>query len=436
MDKNNSSGSVSRYFLEFINLPRHILFAAFAISAAASFLLFGYEFIRAVSESLFIAAYTAENLPRVMAAVLPGLLLLLYIYGRLLSWLGATRTLAITSVLSGVLILGTYIALLNGIDFAAAIIYVFREAYIVIVLEQFWSFVNSTLTTKQAKTINGPFCAIASVGSVVGGLLVNRWAETLGSETLLLFTTASLIPAAIFGVIAYNLAGEPKPAVAEEGGRRGHLGVKTLFSSRYLVFIGLLILSTQVISTVLVIRFDGLVEKEILNTDTMTAYFGKFYAGLAAIAAVLQLIVVPIALRFVSIRIIHIGIPIVHLVNGLILTLTPSLRAGSRAFLMFKALDYSLFRAGKELFYMPLSYDERYRAKQIIDSFLYRSGKSGSASVIALIGVVVKTIPGAVYSIAAMVASCIWGGLILNLTSQYQKIEKTDKNVDNNTDIV
>ena len=118
------------------------------------------------------------------------------------------------------------------------------------------------------------------------------------------------------------------------------------------------------------------------------------------------------------------------------MTLTPSLRAGSRAFLMFKALDYSLFRAGKELFYMPLSYDERYRAKQIIDSFLYRSGKSGSASVIALTGVVVKTIPGAVYSIAAMVASCIWGGLILNLTSQYQKIEKTDKNVDNNTDIV
>lgn len=74
-----------RSFSEFLDLPRHILFAAFAISAAASFLLCGYEFIRAVSESLFIATYTAENLPRVLAAVLPGLLLILYIYGRLLS---------------------------------------------------------------------------------------------------------------------------------------------------------------------------------------------------------------------------------------------------------------------------------------------------------------------------------------------------------------
>ncbi len=416
--------------------PRRILFATLSISAAASFLLCGYEFIRAVSDSLFIEVYTAENLPRAMVAVPPSVLLILYIYGRLLSWIGATRTLAITSVLSGALILGCYIALSREIDFAAAIIYVFREAYIVIIIEQFWSFVNSTLTSKQAKIINGPFCAIASVGSVVGGMLVARWAETLGSEKLLLFTAGSLIPAAIFGIIAYTLAGEPQPTVAEEGGRRGHLGLKTFFSSKYLVFIGLLILSTQVISTVLELRFKGLVETEIPVTDTRTAYFGNFYAMLGAISAIMQLIVVPIALRFVSLKIIHISIPIVHLLNGLILTLKPSLRTGARAFLTFKALDYSLFRGAKELFYMPLSYDERYRAKQIIDSFGYRFAKGGSAGMIELIRLVVITIPGAAFSIVAMIVSCIWSGLVLNLTSYYQKLEKTDKNVDKKTRIV
>ena len=436
MDKNNSTRNVFHYFSEFVNLPRRILFAAFAISAAASFLLCGYEFIRAVSDSLFIEVYTAKNLPWVMTAVPPSVLLILFPYGLFLSWLGATRTLAITSILSGALILSCYFALSSGIGFAAAIIYVFREAYIVIILEQFWSFVNSTLKSKQAKTINGPFCAIASVGSVIGGKLVARWAETLGSETLLVFAASSLIPAAILGVIAYALAGEPKPTVAEEGGRRGHLGLKTFFSSKYLVFIGLLIISTQVISTVLDLRFKGLVEMDFPVKDTRTAYIGNFYGNLGAVAAVLQLIVVPLALRFVSIRIIHIGIPIMHLINGLVLTLKPSLGTAARAFLTFKALDYSLFRAGKELFYIPLSYDERYRAKQIIDSFLYRSAKGGSAGVLALIGLFIKTIPGMAYSITAMVASCIWGGLVTNLTSQYQKLEKTDKNVDNETSIV
>ena len=408
--------------------PKRIIFAALSISVAASFLLCGYEFIRAVSDSLFIEVYTAKNLSRAMVAVPPSVLLILYIYGRLLSWIGATRTLAVTSVLSGVLILGCYIALLREIGFAAAIIYVFREAYIVIIIEQFWSFVNSTLTSKQAKIINGPFCAVASVGSVVGGMLVARWAEVLGSEKLLLFAASSLIPAAIFGIIAYTLAGEPQPTVAEEGGRRGHLGLKTFFSSKYLVFIGLLILSTQVISTVLELRFKGLVETEIPVTDTRTAYFGNFYAMLGAISAIMQLIVVPIALRFVSLKIIHIGIPIVHLLNGLVLTLKPSLRTSARAFLTFKALDYSLFRAAKELFYMPLSYDERYRAKQIIDSFGYRFAKGGSAGVIELIRLVVITIPSAAFSIVAMVISGVWGGIVLNLTSRYQKLEKTNKN--------
>ncbi|MCY4401467.1 MAG: Npt1/Npt2 family nucleotide transporter [Candidatus Poribacteria bacterium] len=416
-------------------LPRRILYAAFAISAAASFLLCGYEFIRAVSTSLFIDAYGSENLPRVWMVVSPSIILILYIYGLLLSWLGATRTLVVTSVLSALFILICYYALLVGIPWTAAIVYVFREAYIVIIIEQFWSFVNSTLTSKQAKAINGPFCAIASLGSYAGGKLVSRWAEPLGTETLLLFTAGSLIPAAIFCSLAYYFAGEPKPSVDEEGGKRGHLGLKTFLSSKYLILLGVLILSTQVISTVLDLRFNNLVEAEITVTDTRTAYYGNFYGNLGLVAAILQLAAVPIALRFISIRFVHICIPIVHFINGFVLTLIPTLRSGAWSFLTFKALDYSFFRAAKELFYMPLTYDERYRAKQIIDSFGYRFGKGGSGGVLELVRLFVKTIPGAALSITAMIVSCIWSGVVQNLATNYQKIVNTEKKVDNNNSI-
>ena len=409
--------------------PRRILFAAISISIAASFLLCGYEFIRAVSTSLFVESYGAENLPRAMVAVPPSLMLLLYVYGMLLSRLGATRTLAITSLLSGALIFGCYLALFRGVHFASAILYVFREAYIVIIIEQFWSFVNSTLTPAQAKRINGPFCAVASVGSMVGGILVSRWAEPLGTQTLLLFTAGSLVPATIFSAIAYRLAGEPKPTLEEAGGRRGHLGARTLFSSRYLVILALLILSTQVVSTVLDLRFNGLVEIERPDVDTRTAFYGTFSTVLGGSAAVLQLIVVPLALRFISVRVIHLGIPMVHLLSGLTLTLRPSLRTGVLAYLLFKALDYSLFRAAKELFYMPRSYDERYRAKQLIDSFGYRFGKGGSAGVIELVRLVVKTIPGTAFPITAMVMAGLWTGIVSNLTTQYQQLEKSDESV-------
>ena len=276
--------------------PRRLIFAAISISSAACFVLFGYEFIRSVSTSLFVDAYGAENLPRGMMAIPPSMIVLLYGYGRLLSWQGATRALVVTSLFSAVLILWCYTALSRGMHFAAAIIYVFREAYIVIVIEQFWSFVNSVLTTEQAKRINGPFCAVASLGSFLGGTLVSKLATVLGTEALLLFTAGSLVPTAVLGVMAYRFGGEPKPSEEEVGGRLGHIGIKTFFRSKYLVFIGVLIISTQVVSTVLDLRFNLLAELERPDKDMRTAFYGSVYGNLGLAAGILQLVVVPFAL--------------------------------------------------------------------------------------------------------------------------------------------
>ena len=407
--------------------PRRLIFAAISISSAACFVLFGYEFIRSVSSSLFIEAYGAEYLTRGMVAVPPSMIVMLYCYGRLLSWQGATRALTITSLFSAILILGCYAALSRGMSFAAAIIYVFREAYIVIVIEQFWSFVNSVLTTEQAKRINGPFCAVASIGSFLGGTLVSKLATVLGTEALLLFTAGSLVPTAALGVLAYKFGGEPKPSEEEAGGRLGHIGVRTLFRSRYLIFIGVLIISTQIVSTVLDLRFNILAEMERPDTDMRTAFFGSVYGSLGLAAGILQLVAVPLALRFIALRYIHLTIPLVHFVSSFILTVSPSLRTGTAAYVIFKALDYSLFRAGKELFYMPLSYDSRYRAKQIIDSFGYRFSKGGSAGVIELVRLGVGAIAGVAYSITAMVVAVLWGPIVFGLTRMYQKLEKTEE---------
>jgi AAA family ATP:ADP antiporter len=406
-----------------MNFPRRKLYAAIAIALAASFLLCGYEFIRAVSTSLFIAAYGSKNLPRVMVAVPPGVFFLLYLYGRLLSWLGPKRALSFTSLLSAALMAAAYVLLIREVDFASAVIYVFREAYIVLIIEQYWSLVNSTLEPEQARWFNGPFCAIASLGSISGGTLVSRLAEPLGSEVLLLFAAGSLVPAAVCGALAYTFAGEPQPSLEEKGGKQGHTGLRVLARSRYLALIFCLILTTQVVSTTLDLRFNSLVENSIPDKDARTAYYGTFYGPWLGVSAFVLQLSAGLVMRIIPFRILHLSIPFVHLISSAALTIAPSLQTGALAFLLFKALDYSLFRAAKEILYIPLSYDARYRAKQVIDSFGYRFAKGGGAGVITLIGLIVA-IPGAAFSVTAMAMALIWTGIASQLSKQYQKLER------------
>ena len=49
-----------------------------------------------------------------------------------------------------------------------------------------------------------------------------------------------------------------------------------------------------------------------------------------------------------------------------------------------KAFDYSIFRAAKELFYIPLSHSEKTQGKAVVDMLTYRVAKGG-ASIVLLV---------------------------------------------------
>jgi AAA family ATP:ADP antiporter len=393
---------------------RHPVAASLTIGAAAFFLLCGYEFVRSVSTSLFIDVYGTERLPIVMALSPVGTLALLYGYGWMLSRIGARRTLFLTSILSGLGIAVCYAAIQAGSDLAVGAVYILREAYIVLLIEQYWSFINSTLDGEQARRYNGPICGIASVGAICGGLVVGQVAQSLGSEQLLLFAAVSLAPAALLTLLAYRLGGEPVPTKKEEGGT-GALGLEMFRRHRTLVLLAGLVILTQIVSTVLDLRFSGLLEEAMPAKDERTAFLGNFYALLNGVAFILQVGAAPLLLRYLPLRLVHAGIPLIHLLSCAVLLAHPVLVAGAGAYLVFKALDYSVFRAGKEILYIPLPFDARYRSKEVIDAFGYRSSKGGVSGLLAVAGEVVGRLPGGVYPILGLVSAGVWLLLVLRL---------------------
>jgi len=394
----------------------HPVAAGLAIAGASFFLLAGYEFVRSASKSLYIDAFGAAQLPLVMALSPVGTLLLVYAYGALLSRLGSRRTLFATTVLSGLGLALCYVALRAGAGLAAGVLYVLREAYIVVIIEQYWSFINSTLNEEQARRYNGPICGLASIGSILGSLTVGHLAEEIGTEPFVLLAALFALPAAAMGLLAYRLGGEPVPEQTEPA-TTGHLGLSLFRQHPRLVLLFLVVAATQIIGLVLELSFSQLLEAAMPEMDARTAFLGYFWASVNGSAYLLQFVVAPLLLPRLSLRLLHAGIPVLHMLAAALLFVHPTLGVGAFAFLVFKSVDYSLFRAGKEILYIPLPFDARYRAKEVIDAFGYRASKGGAAGIVAGISqLAASPLPVALFPVTAIVTAAVWLGLVPRLT--------------------
>ena len=66
-----------------------------------------------------------------------------------------------------------------------------------------------------------------------------------------------------------------------------------------------------------------------------------------------------------------------------------------------------MYSAAREMLYMPLSFEARYMAKEVIDVFGYRLGKGGTALCVALVlPLVTPTTFG--YTCMAVAAASVW----------------------------
>ncbi len=384
----------------------HVRWTIGTASLCAAFMLGGYEFVRSASNTLFKQAYGWESFPAVMAGLPIVLLVALAIYGKVLTRLGPRRTFVTTSLASGVLLVACYLAIRAGIDGATIALYWLREVYIVLLLEQLWSFINSSLSVEEAKPRTGLLMGLGSVGAVIGGELVHGLAEAWGTPQLLLAGAVTVIPTAWALSVGFARVGEPALESAEPSGKPksvgADLGLPDFFRNRLLWKLLALVVLTQVLSAVLTIRFQEALSVGIVGDDAQTAYQGRFYALVNSAAMAGQFIVTPLLLGRGRLRWIFFGIPIVHLLTTSSSAIAgPALWTASAALLVFKALDYSLWKGAKELLYIPLSFDVRYRAKEVIDVFGYRFGKGGMSAVLAVV-------QGAGASISGLLA---WGAV-------------------------
>jgi AAA family ATP:ADP antiporter len=398
---------------------------AVLMALSAMFTLAGYEFIRSASTVLFKSAYGAENLPLVMAAMPFVVFAGVALYGRILTALGPRRTLLVTSLGSGLLIFCCYLSLLSGSKIVTPVLFLIKELYIVLLIEQYWSYINSSLSTTTAKKVNGPVTGVAGIGGAIGGTLVGLTASQWGTETMILLAAISVIPAALLSNFTYMKLGEPEiPPVDPEN--VSFMGWQKFRENPMLIYLLAVVLISQLVAAVLDLKFQGLLSIEFAGAqDKETAFQGWFWGTLNTSVLLLQFIIAPLLLSFVSLRAIHVLMPLIHACAIGFAIIEPSIFSVGLALFLFKAFDYSVFRAAKEVLYVPLGYDERYRAKQVIDVFGYRTGKGGSSVVIVVLqklGVVM----GNYYLAIGFIATVVWLALVFKLTKHTDTVNDND----------
>lgn len=359
--------------------------AALTIGLASAFLIGGYECIRSASNTIFKEAYGIDNFPLMIGLSPIFTMVVLLGYGKLLDLFGARKTLVISSFCAGTAILLCCVGVQNNIRIASALLFLTRESYPVVIVGQYWSYFNSVMKPAQAKSLSGILLAISTCGGILGAVFVSEYAVALGSITCAFIGGIACFPAGIISNVAYSIHNLPSLLKKAERKHVDIIGLKLFGENRMLLMVLFIVLASQFYSAFTELNFQRQITATYADNDQQTAASALFFAWVNGTSVFLQVIVSPFLLKRISLLAVHRAIPIVHGIIILIAMLHPNLWTAGAALLVFKSVDYSIFRSAKEILYMPFSFDVRFRAKQIIDSFGYRSGKGLASLMVSFV---------------------------------------------------
>lgn len=386
--------------------------------ALAFLVLFSYEIARPAAESLFLERHGKEELPRVWLFVALGATAAVALYGRFAARVRLLRLFAACSALSAASLVPLQLAWAAEMPGAAYLLYVWKDVYIVVLVEIFWSFANTVYPLKAARWIYGLFCAAGSVGSAVGARTVQALAAGPGTEGALWLVVPTLLVVAAATLVMDRVLGPTAAPAAPEKARPSlRDGLRLLTGSRYLTLMLGLILVVQLVVTLVDYQFNGVVEQAFPDKDQRTAAMGLVYEWIAYGSLALQL-ATGLVIRLAGVERTLIGIPLIIAGSVVALAVAPVFAVAAAAKVAGKAFDYSLFRATKELLYLPLPYAEKTRGKAVVDMLTYRVAKGGVA--LLLNGLVAL---GIGWAAGWLAVGCVlvWLALSFVLAARYQR---------------
>jgi len=354
-------------------------------------ILMAYYILKTVREALILGEGTAELKSYLSAGQVAVLALAVPVYGRLVSRFPRMKLINVVTTFFAVCPVAFYALAQAGVPLGI-IFFVWIGIFNLMIVAQFWSFANDVYTKEEGERLLVIVGLGASLGAVAGARVADRLIEPFGVLQLMLCGA---------GVLGLQLLLTNYIDRVERARRTPAVRVKVakaapsvnpfamVFGTRYLLLMGLLLLMINWINTTGEYILGGIIkeyaEALIAAGSTLSEgqiigdFYAKYFSLANALGLLLQLFVVSRIIRHRGVAVAVMILPALSFGAYNILIFVPLLNAALLAKVVENSADYSLNNTVRNMLFLPCTYEQKFAAKQAIDSFFVRMGDVLSA---------------------------------------------------------
>ena len=349
---------------------------AFAWSFAYFFfLLCAYYVLRPVRDEMGIQG-GIKNLPWLFTGTFVGMLIVTPLFGWVSSrwprrvFLPVVYAFFITNLLLFYWAMGLEVA---DKTVVAAGFFIWLSVFNYFVVSVFWSFMTDVFDSDSAKRLFGAIAAGGSIGAMTGPVITAVLVKQLGVPNLL------LISAVLMGCAVACIVGLGRWATGQQGEHSedalggGVLdGIKLAFASPYLLTICGYVMLLQLLGNYFYLEQLRVMSESLSSSADRTQLFAQLDLAVNTITLLGQVLITSALVRRVGLIFCLTLLPGLAVFTLGITGLMPTLAVISISTVIRRASEFAIGKPAREILFTVVTREERYKAKNVIDTVASR----------------------------------------------------------------
>jgi ATP:ADP antiporter, AAA family len=404
------------------------------------FLLFtSYYMLKPIRESLILSLSGGAEIKSFVSAIQAvTFIALVPIYSALVNRFSGRQVLVFIYVflaLNLLVFIGLGIAEFQYLGIA---FFIWLGMYNLLIVSQTWSLCSDIYSPEQGKRLFPLLACGPACGGAFGSLVLVSEIRSHGVFGPMAVAAGLLLACAVLVYFITpkldSIAAKPSSPPAQKSSFKDLLGgLDLVFSNQYVLLVAGLVLIINFVNTTSEYMMGKLVAEHLREqiatgmvagqslSELIGIFYGKFYFWVNTLELFLQLFVVSRVVRIFGVRAALLALPILALCSYSLIFFFPFLAFLRLVKIAENGSNYSLNNTAREILFLPLTREEKYKAKFAVDTCFWRAGDALSG----LSVLIIATLLGlgiTVFAAMNIVLVAIWIFLVIRIARKRKKL--------------